>query len=69
MCSSDLHIRSAEPGTVQNLVSVPIENRSVLARYLPGREFAARPVSLHYNQQPWLYTQDQIFSAMDRYMT
>lgn len=61
-------ITQAVPGTVFDLVSEPIQNLDVMQRYSPGVPLISKSVSLYYNQRPYVYTQDQIFAAMDRYM-
>lgn len=61
-------IHSAVPGTVQDLVSEPVQNSQILSRYVPDLVFQCRPCSAYYNQQPYVYTREEIFQAMDRYM-
>jgi hypothetical protein len=61
-------INHAQPGTVMDVVSEPIQTKEILARYIPDQQFNSRQVSPYYNQQPYCYTKQEIFAAMDQYM-
>lgn len=68
---SDLarHVDRCDQSQVINLVSEPIQNKDILTRFAPDVEHKFLPVSAYYNQRPWVYTQDEIFSAMEQYLS
>lgn len=61
-------ISEAQPQDVRNIVSEPIAHSEILARYRPGFQALISTDSVRYNQQPYYYTRQEIFAAMDRYM-
>ena len=62
-------IDQAQPRDVRNIVSEPIANWEILQRYRPELVPAEIPHStVRYNQQPYCYSKQQIFAAMDEYM-
>ena len=61
-------IDQTQPGVIVDLVSEPIQNSTVIQRYVPNLQVNSKIVSIYYNQRPYAYSQQQIFTAMDRYM-
>ena len=61
-------VSSAEPGTVQDIVSEPIVNGDILRRFCPGLELCSTPHSVKYDQQPYVYSKHHIFQAMEAYL-
>lgn len=61
-------IAQAQPWSVRNIVSEPIAHREILARYRPTAQPEICTDRVRYNQQPYCYTRQQIFAAMDQYM-
>jgi|688.fasta_scaffold65895_4 hypothetical protein len=67
----DLHalIDDPVPGKIQNLVSEPIQNSELLMHFCSGLKLNYTKTSTNYNLSPWIYTRQQIFDAMQRYLT
>ena len=61
-------IYSTLPGTVLNMVSVPIRNQDIIARFRPELSLSKKFNSVHYDQKPYHYSQEQIFAAIERYL-
>lgn len=61
-------IAQAEPWTVRNIVSEPIAHSEIMARYCPEQLVTTHTDRVRYNQQPYCYTRQEIFAAMDQYM-
>lgn len=68
---SDLaqHVDRCDQHQVINLVSEPIQNKDILTRFAPDVVQRFLPVSAYYNQRPWVYSQDEIFAAMELYLS
>lgn len=62
-------VNDTKPGASIDVVSEPIQTQEILTRFVPELQFNSRKTSLWYNQQPYLYNKQQIFSAMDQYMS
>jgi hypothetical protein len=58
----------AQPGQVVDVVSEPIQNRELLELFAPDVPVRYTATSANYNQQPWCYSRQQIFSAMEQYL-
>lgn len=61
-------ITQACAGDVHNIVSEPISHNEILARYRPNLHASVETDKIYYNQQPYYYTREQIFAAMDDYI-
>jgi len=58
----------AQPGQIANIVSEPIQNQELLQRFCPSPIINFAQHSLNYNLEPWCYTKQQIFEAMEKYL-
>jgi hypothetical protein len=58
----------AQPAQVADIVSEPIRNSELINRFNLVLVHQPRASSVAYNQQPWCYTKQQIFEAMERYL-
>jgi len=61
-------INTAIPGTTVNIVSEPIRNKDIVDRFCPDLEISKKHNSAFYNQGPYVYTCDQIFEAISKYL-
>jgi len=58
---------SGTPGT-RNIVSEPIKNTSIIAQFFPQITTGKESSTVHYDQQPYVYTKQDIFAAMEQYL-
>lgn len=58
---------NSTPGT-RNIVSEPIKNISIIEQFFPHITKGKESSTVHYNQQPYVYTQADIFAAMEKYL-
>lgn len=59
---------STGPGA-RNIVSEPISNRQIIDRFFPQITTGHNHSTVRYNQQPYVYTQEDIFFAMELYLS
>lgn len=52
----------------RNIVSEPIKNSEIIARFFPHLAAEQTHSTVRYNQQPYVYTKEQVFSAMEQYL-
>jgi len=57
----------AAPG-ITSIVSEPINNAQVIARFFPDITSGYSTSTVRYDQRPYVYTQQQIMQAMERYL-
>lgn len=55
------------PGA-RNIVSEPISNQQIIDRFFPHITSGHNHSTARYNQQPYVYTRQDIFSAMEQYL-
>lgn len=55
------------PG-IRNIVSEPIKNSEIIDRFFSHLSADQTHSTVRYNQQPWIYTKEDIFSAMEQYL-
>lgn len=55
------------PGT-RNIVSEPIKNVSIISQFFPHITKGKESSTVHYDQQPYVYSQADIFAAMEQYL-
>lgn len=55
------------PGSI-NIVSEPINNIEIINKFFPHIKLGCSSSSVRYNQQPYVYTKQQIFNAMEEYL-
>jgi len=58
----------AQPGQILNIVSEPIQNQDLLRRFCPTQALNFVQHNVNYDLEPWCYTQQQIFEAMEKYL-
>lgn len=61
-------INQVRPGHTQDIVSEPVANWEILSRFCPEFVPVRNTTAVHYNQQPYVYTKQQIFAAMEQYL-
>jgi hypothetical protein len=61
-------VSTARPGTVKDIVSEPIANRDILQMFCPSQLLHTGPMAVKYCQQPYYYSRQQIFQAMEAYL-
>lgn len=54
--------------SVVNIVSEPIKNSEIIDHFFPHLITEQTQSTVRYNQQPWIYTKEQIFGAMEQYL-
>jgi hypothetical protein len=64
----DQLIQQALPGLVKDIVSEPILNRDILQRFCPDIKLRSAPATVKYRQQPYVYSKQEIFQAMEAYL-
>jgi hypothetical protein len=52
----------------RNIVSEPIKNSEIIDRFFPHLTTEQTHSTIRYNQQPYVYTKHQVFSAMEQYL-
>jgi hypothetical protein len=55
------------PG-VYNIVSEPVKNSQIINRFFPHLAAEKTHSTVRYNQQPYVYTKEHIFAAMEQYL-
>jgi hypothetical protein len=58
----------AQPGQAVNIVSEPIQNQELMQKFCSGVNSSYATHSVNYNLEPWCYTKQQIFEAMEFYL-
>lgn len=53
---------------IRNIVSEPVKNSEIIASFFPHLTAEQTHSTVRYNQQPYVYTKQQIFSAMEQYL-
>lgn len=61
-------INNTPMGATVNIASVPIRNQDIITHFRPDLTLSKKCNSAHYNQQPYSYSQEQIFAAIERYL-
>jgi len=61
-------VSTAQPGTVKDIVSEPIVNGDILRRFCPDQELRSTSSTVKYSQQPYVYSKQEIFQAMEAYL-
>lgn len=61
-------VQQAQPGQTTDIVSEPIVNGDILRRFCPALELRSAPVAVKYRQQPYMYSKQEIFQAMEAYL-
>lgn len=54
--------------STRNIVSEPIKNSEIVDRFFPHLAAEQTHSTVRYNQQPYVYTKENIFSAMEQYL-
>lgn len=58
---------AGHPGSI-NIVSEPINNIEIINKFFPHIKAGCSSSSIRYNQQPYIYTKQQILNAMEEYL-
>lgn len=61
-------IVSTPTGHTVNIASVPIKNQDIISYFRPDLNLTAKSNSAYYDQEPYIYSRDQIFSAIEIYL-
>jgi hypothetical protein len=61
-------VHTALPAQTLDIVSEPIVNADIIARFCPELTPRPRPRPVKYCQQPYRYSREQIFQAMEAYL-
>lgn len=61
-------ISSTPQGQTLDVVSEPIKNQDIIDQFCPGVRSSKQNIDMFYNQQPYIYSRAQIFSAMSTYL-
>jgi hypothetical protein len=54
--------------STRNIVSEPIKNSEIVHRFFPHLSAKQTHSTVRYNQQPYVYTKQDIFTAMEQYL-
>lgn len=61
-------IASTPIGHTVNVASVPIKNQDIIACFRPDLNLSVKSNSAYYDQGPYIYSRDQIFAAIEKYL-